>query len=133
MDRLRGSAGQTFHTACRARAGLLSCRGVVLATLGGPSNPRTRELTFFLGQMRARWRLLGAETATEVVADSLDVDPSQTESLLATACEGQALSASTRGEPRPEQSPMWGGIITRRLRPPGENADTMGPTGFDRT
>lgn len=89
--------GKTFRYSMQGSRGLLSCRGVVLATLGGARSPGDAN-TLFLGQMRATMALLGAETAAEVVADSLDVDPSQTESLLATACaEARRSGASLPG------------------------------------
>lgn len=77
--------GKTFRYSMEGSRGLLSCSAALLATLGGARSPDDAN-SLFLEQMGATMSLLGAETAAQIVADSLDVDPSQTESRMAAAC-----------------------------------------------
>lgn len=89
--------GKTFRYSMEGSRGLLSCRAVLLATLGGARSPDDAN-TLFLEQMGATMSLLGAETAAQVVADSLDVDPSKTESLMLASCaEAKRAGAALPG------------------------------------
>lgn len=80
--------GKTFRYSAQGPRGLLSCRSVILSTLGGPLDD-LNSLAFT--QLRATLALMGAAPSREVLAHSLDVDPAKTEELLAAA-EAQAAS-----------------------------------------
>jgi FMN-dependent NADH-azoreductase len=80
--------GKTFRYSAQGARGLLSCRSVILGALGGPLDD-LNALAFT--QLRATLSLMGAAPTHEVLAHSLDVDPSKTEDLL-VAAERQVAS-----------------------------------------
>mgnify|MGYP001339338477 CR=1 FL=1 len=71
--------GKTFRFSAQGPRGLLTSKAVVLGAVGGPLDD-LNALCF--AQLRATLALMGLTPAGEVVAHSVDVDPSKTEQLL---------------------------------------------------
>ena len=72
--------GKTFRYSVQGARGLLSCRSIILGVVGGPLDEFN---SLALGQLRATLALMGSLPSGEVIAHSLDVDPSKTEAILA--------------------------------------------------
>jgi FMN-dependent NADH-azoreductase len=76
--------GKTFRFSAQGPRGLLSCKSVVLGVIGGPHDDLN---AMCFTQIRATLAFMGVARCGEILAHSLDVDATKTESLLEDASQ----------------------------------------------
>lgn len=77
--------GKTFRFSAQGPRGLLSCKSVLLGVLGGSLDDLN---AMCFTQLGATLTLMGAPPAGEILAHSLDVDPSTTRAQIAQGEQG---------------------------------------------